>query len=80
MLEIARAVYLEEVLFGKQDSLSRLEIYSFIELALRQSPEQLIAYLNSHLELKMFLVGHSITAADITVLAHIISYFVRTLT
>jgi len=26
MLEIARSVYLEEVLFGKQDSLTRLEV------------------------------------------------------
>eukprot|EP00347_Sterkiella_histriomuscorum_P004914 403358596 len=75
MLEIARSVYLEEVIFGKPDSTTRLEILSMIELATRMSPEDLIKHLNSHLELRMFLVGHSITAADITTLAHIIEHF-----
>jgi len=32
--------------------------------------------LNEHLQQKMFLVGHSITAADITALAHLLRYFV----
>ena len=31
MLEIARSVYLEEVLFGKQDSQTRLEV-NFIDI------------------------------------------------
>lgn len=75
MLEIAKSVYLEDVLFGKQDSHTRLEILSLIELATRLSPEDLVKYLNTHLELKMFLVGHSISAADITVLAHVLEYF-----
>lgn len=33
MIEIAKAAYLEEVLFGKKNSKDRAEIISFIELA-----------------------------------------------
>jgi hypothetical protein len=76
MQEIARSVYLEEVLLGKLDSPQRFEILSFIELAIRKSPEELAQLLNAHLELRMFIVGHSITAADILTLAHIADYFV----
>lgn len=75
MLEIAKSVYLEEVLFGKQSSLQRLEILSMIEVSTRLSPEKLAHFLNSHLELRMFVVGHAISAADITALAHILEYF-----
>jgi aminoacyl tRNA synthase complex-interacting multifunctional protein 1 len=75
MLEISKSVYLEEVLFGKADSLARLEVLSLIEVATRLSPEDLASFLNTHLEQRMFLVGHSITAADITTLAHILDYF-----
>jgi glutathione S-transferase len=31
MLDIAKACYLEDVLFGKKDSATRLEISTFIE-------------------------------------------------
>jgi len=77
MQEIARAVYLEDVLLGKLDSTQRTEILSFVELAIRKSPEELAQLLNAHLELRMFIVGHSITGADIMTLAHIADYFVR---
>ncbi|CDW72012.1 aminoacyl-trna synthetase cofactor [Stylonychia lemnae] len=75
MLEIARSVYLEEVLFGKPDSLTRLEILSFIELSIRLSPSDLATMINDHLSMKMFLVGHSITTADIVALAHLLHHF-----
>lgn len=75
MLEIAKSVYLEEVLFGKQNTLARLEILSMIEVSTRLTPEQLATFLNQHLEMRMFIVGHSISAADITALAHILEYF-----
>ena len=52
-----------------------LQISSFFELGIRKSPEDIVKHLNQHLESRMFLVGHSITAADIAVLVHIISYF-----
>jgi glutathione S-transferase len=75
MQEIAKAVYLEDVLFGKFDSAQRVEILSFTEVAIRSEPEELAKLLNQHLETRMFLVGHSITAADIMSLAHIVEYF-----
>ena len=87
MQEIAKAVYLEEVLFAKEDSIQRLEVWSLIiliglkilsqiELALRMTPEELTEYLNEHLKQRMFLVGFSITAADIASLAKVIGYVV----
>lgn len=44
---------------------------SMIELAIREKPEELLKFLNDYLEMRMFVVGHSITAADIVMLAHI---------
>jgi glutathione S-transferase len=40
-----------------------------IDLSQRLNTQELIAHLNSHLETRMFVVGHSITAADIALLA-----------
>jgi len=40
------------------------------------APEELTKHLNDHLEQRMFLVGHSITAADVFALAHLLEYFV----
>lgn len=50
---------------------------SFIELATRLAPADLIQHLNKHLELRMYVVGHNITAADITLLVHLLEHFVR---
>lgn len=75
MQEIARAVYLEDVLFGKFDSAQRFEILSLSEVSIRLEAEELAKFLNSHLESRMFLVGHSITAADILAHAHLAEYF-----
>ena len=47
-----------------------------IEQSLRQTPEELTNTLNTHLESRMFIVGHSITAADVTILAHLLHHFV----
>lgn len=38
--------------------------------------EDLTKKLNEHLEQRMFLVGHSITAADVFTLAHLLDHFV----
>jgi len=75
MQEIARSVYLEDVLFGKFDSAQRFEILSLSEVSIRLEAEDLAKFLNSHLESRMFLVGHSITAADILAHAHLAEYF-----
>ena len=40
------------------------------------SVEELVTLLNEHLETRMFLVGNSVTAADIIVLAHLAGHFV----
>jgi hypothetical protein len=67
MLELSRKAYLEDVLFGKQNSKERAEITSFIERACAMSGEELTKEVNEHLKMKMFLVGQNITAADIIV-------------
>lgn len=67
MMELAKAAYLDEVLFSTLKSKERFEILSFIELALRLDSEAMCAHLNSHLAMRMFLVGGNITAADIVV-------------
>mmetsp|Transcript_4632 Transcript_4632/g.3146 ORF Transcript_4632/g.3146 Transcript_4632/m.3146 type:complete len:91 (-) Transcript_4632:919-1191(-) len=72
MLTIAKACYLEEPLFHKQSSNERSEISSFIEMASRLSAKELIDHVNTHMATKMFLVGHSVTAADVMVLAHVL--------
>lgn len=75
MLEVACAAYLDEILFGKKDSKERFEITSFFELAQRVTAEELVAHVNKHLEMRMFLVGQNITVADIIVLLYIADYF-----
>lgn len=44
-------------------------------MAIRLSPEELTATLNSHLETRMFLVGPSITVADIVALTHLLPHW-----
>jgi glutathionyl-hydroquinone reductase len=46
-------------------------------MAQRLTPAELVEHLNSHLETRMFVVGHSITAADVTLIAYVIEHFVR---
>jgi len=75
MLEIAKAVYLDDILFGKKDSKERSEVESFIELAHRLTVDELIAHINEHLAPRMFLVGQNITAADIVVHLRIAAKF-----
>ena len=75
MMELAKAAYLDEVLFAGHNSKERFEILSFIELAQRLSTEDMIAHLNKHLAMRMFLVGLNITAADIIVHLFIASAF-----
>jgi len=75
MQEIAKAVYLQNVLFAKKDSMERSEIENFVELASRTSVEDMVSHLNKHLEMKMFLVGMNITAADVVVLFRVAQHF-----
>jgi hypothetical protein len=76
MLDIAKACYLEEILFGKVDSAQRLEISSFIEQAERLPAQELIEVVNTHIgQSRMFLCGLNITAADIVVFAHLARQF-----
>ena len=67
MMELAKAAYLDEVLFSTTKGKERFEILSFIELSLRLDSDALFNYLNAHLAMRMFLVGGNITAADIVV-------------
>ena len=75
MLEISRAAYLEEVLFGSTKGKERPEILSFIELAQGMNGEELAKHVNTHLAMKMFLVGTNVTAADIITCLYIAPYF-----
>ncbi len=49
---------------------------SLSEVSIRLEPEELAKFLNSHLEMRMLLSGHSITAADVIAHAHLAEYFV----
>lgn len=75
MLEIARACYLEDILFAKADSVTRTEIGSFVEMVGRLDTRELCENINTHMALKMFLVGESITAADIVVFSALAPLF-----
>lgn len=75
MLEISRAAYLEDVLFGSSKGKERAEILSFIELAQGMSGEELAKFINTHLTMKMFLVGTNVTAADIITCLFVAPYF-----
>ena len=74
MIEIAKACYLDEILFSKTDSKERIEILSFIDLASRTDSEELAALIDSRLQTRMYLVGLNITAADIIVHLYIAEY------
>ena len=75
MHELAKSVYLQDVLLHKKDTKERAEIEGFVEMTSRVSPSQMIEHLNKHLEMKMFLVGQGITAADVVVHLYIVSEF-----
>lgn len=75
MLEIARATYLEEVLFGKKDSTLRLEISSLIEASTRHSVEALLDLVELRMQQRLFMCGLSITAVDFVVFAHLAAHF-----
>ena len=69
MLEIARACYLEEVLFAKAESVQRTEISQFVDMVGRLSDREMAAHVNTHMAQRMFLVGEGITAADVVIFA-----------
>lgn len=75
MIEIAKAAYLDEVLFSGPSSKERFEILSFVELAQSLPAEELCDRVNKHLAMRMFLVGMNITAADIIVHMYLAEYF-----
>ena len=69
MLEISKACYLENVLFGKPNSVERSEVGQFIETVGRMEGKEFAEYINEHMATKMFLVSENITAADVVALA-----------
>ena len=75
MMELAKAAYLDEVLFSTVKGKERFEVLSFIELALRLDGDAMCEHLNTHLQMKMFLVGTNITAADIVVFLTLAEHF-----
>lgn len=75
MQELARSVYLQDVLFGKKDTKQRAEINGFIETANKTAVKDLVDHLNKHLEMRMFLVGQNITCADIVVHLRVAAHF-----
>ena len=77
MMEVSKAAYLDEILFGKSGSKERLEITSFIEQTTRMEQEDMVKFLNDHLKMRMFMIGQSITAADILVLLHVSKFFIK---
>jgi hypothetical protein len=69
MTEIARSCYLEDLIMGKKDSLERDQISQYIEMAQSLTAEEIVDFLNSHMKMRMFVVGKTITAADICLFA-----------
>lgn len=67
MLEIARACYLEDVLFAKAEAVERNEIGQYIEMVGRLEARELLDHVNTQMAQRMFLVGDNITAADVVV-------------
>ena len=75
MLEIARACYLEDVLFSKDESVARTEIGKFVEIVGRLDAGELTSHINTHMATRMFLVGENITAADVVVFSALAPHF-----
>ena len=75
MLEIARAAYLEDILFAKADSVARNEIGQYVETVGRLAGRELAEQINKHMEVRMFLVGESITAADLVIFSALAPLF-----
>jgi glutathione S-transferase len=69
MTEIARACYLEDLIMGKKDSADRDQISQYIEMAQNLNAEEIVAFLNNHMKMRMFVVGKTVTAADICLFA-----------
>ena len=57
MMEISKAAYLDEILFGKNGSKDRSEITSFIEQTTRMEVDDMVKFLNDHLKMRMFMIG-----------------------
>ena len=77
MMEVSKAAYLDEILFGKNNSKERSEITSFIEQTNRMEVDDLVKFINDHLKMRMFMIGQSITAADILVLLNVAKFFIK---
>jgi len=75
MLEIARACYLEDILFGKANAVERNEIGQYIEMVGRLSARELTDHVNTQMAMRMFLVGDNISAADIVVFSALAPLF-----
>jgi glutathione S-transferase len=54
-----------------------MEITSFMEQTTRMEVDDLVKFTNDHLKMRMFMIGQSITAADILVLLNVAKYFIK---
>ena len=75
MTAISQACYLEDVMIGAQDSTMRDEISMYVEMAGRLSASELTDWLNNHMKMRMFVVGNSITVADITIFSAVVKFW-----
>ena len=75
LLEIAKAAYLEDILFKGADSMERTEIGMQIETVGRLKDQELADYINGLMAQKMFVVSENITAADFIVFAALAPWF-----
>lgn len=67
--EIAAAAYLEDLMVCKPNSAERDQVCMFVEMAEKLNTVDLGNFINDHMAMKMFLVGKSISVADIFVFA-----------
>lgn len=70
---IAEVTKFESIFLGKTETHNN-QVLSYFELISSLSSEELGELLNNDLKVKMFLVTHNITAADILAYAHVVHY------
>lgn len=71
--QIAKLTYLQNILFGATAE-EALQIVSWVQLAEHSSTEELLEILGKHLELRTFLVGRHVTAADLIVVMPVLQH------
>lgn len=54
-----------EQMFVKKEGKEKKDMVGFIDLCFKLNVNELIAHVNKHLAMKMYIIGHTSTAADI---------------